>query len=369
MKRLLVFDVFRGPDSTGLAAIRKSGEVKIAKIASHPLDLFDSGKFKDALNAFNSVVLLGHNRLATKGKVNGANAHPYQYGHIVGAHNGTLDKTCWDELNSVLEEPTDVDSQAIFACFEKIGVEETVKRLKGAWALVWVDLKEGTLNFLRNKERPFWYAYDKGFRRVFWASEHPMIRAAVSLSAQPYEMAVDDKGHSYYQTAEDWWYRFDLDALAKGFSERPKPRASELKGKEPTPAVTYHGTVSPFKRNGSNSTTTCSGPGQSHQNKTSTTTSHGTTTTYRAGSSSTKEGDAPKVVNLVGTSSDPVAGAIDRSKFDEITQYGCSWCGKTIEYGDVGISVYEDQHACLCAECTGANDGVRIYLDPVKLAY
>jgi glucosamine 6-phosphate synthetase-like amidotransferase/phosphosugar isomerase protein len=46
IKRLLMYDYFRGPDSTGMAAIRGNGDVYLAKLASDPVTLFDTGKFK-----------------------------------------------------------------------------------------------------------------------------------------------------------------------------------------------------------------------------------------------------------------------------------------------------------------------------------
>lgn len=337
-----MYDYFRGPDSTGLASIRAEGVVKIAKIASHPLDLFDSKKFVDALSGFHSKALIGHNRLATKGVVNAVNAHPYQFGHIVGAHNGTLDHSSWSALEKAIDEKFDVDSQAIFAAIAKIGIEETVKLLQGAWALVWYDLNENTLNFLRNKERPFWYSYSKEFDRVIWASEWPIIDASLKLSPQTFELyEQENTGYKYWATKENWLYKYDLDALKKGSEERPKPRVKELKGKEPT-VVAAAGKVDPFKRTGSM------------------TTYHGTygATTRLTGSSQNKE-----VIHLHGNKTNPLGGYITREKFKEIAKYGCSYCSKDVEYGEVGITVIESQDKVLCPDCSVVEgDQSRIYV-------
>src|SRR4051812_28283409 len=80
IKRLLMYDYFRGPDSTGLAAIRGNGDVYLAKLASDPVTLFDTGKFKAAISSI-SRVYMGHNRSATRGAVNNYNAHPIEYDH------------------------------------------------------------------------------------------------------------------------------------------------------------------------------------------------------------------------------------------------------------------------------------------------
>lgn len=348
MKRLLILDYFRGPDSTGLASIRPDGDVKIAKLASHPIDLFDTKSFVDALSGFNSDVFIGHNRLATKGKVNGNNAHPYVYGHIIGAHNGTLDKSAWDDLNKIIGYETDVDSQAIFAAIEKVGIEETIKVMRGAWALVWYDLHEGTLNFLRNKERPFWYSYEKGFKRLFWASEWPMIDAAVQMGGTDYELFESTEGHRFWATAENWLYRWDIEELKKGSTLRPKPRVKELKGKEPCAAVTYHCGNDPFSHSHHSSTT------QSH---TSMKTVHGSTTS--SSSSTEKESD---VQNVIGFRHNPFGGKLTRDRFEEIAKYGCSWCEATVNWNDVGVTVYEDRHIVMCPDCSGNGNHSRLYL-------
>lgn len=358
LKRLLVFDFFRGPDSTGLAAVRNNGEVKISKIASHPLDLFDMKKFQDALSGHQSSVFIGHNRAATRGVVNTVNAHPYQYDHIVGAHNGTLDKSSWVKLEEIIGEKTDVDSQAIFMAFAKVGVEETLKHLQGAWALVWYDMEKKTLNFLRNKERPFWYAYSKEFNKVLWASEYPMIRAAVDLSTQPYDLYTTEEGHSFWATMENWWYVFDLEELKAGATVRPKPRVKELKGKE-APVSTYVAGGNPFGRVGPHGTPT-----------TSTTTSPSTSS--NAGS---ETGDDMKgaVFQISGNNHKPFGPFLTESEFNKSFNGGCSWCGNVIDFDEPGLTVYVEQDKVLCPSCTG-NTGskgkiptTRIYISPERI--
>lgn len=358
VKRLLIYDYFRGPDSTGIAVINKEGnDAKIVKIASHPLDLFDMTKFKAALSGYQSSVFLGHNRAATKGVVNAVNAHPYEFGHIVGAHNGTLSAGTFAKLNEKLGEKFEVDSQAIFASIAKFGIEATVemfqesvegKQCPDAWALVWFDLKEGTLNFLRNKERPFWYSYSKEFDRVFWASEWPMIDAAVKLSAQSYELYSDpDKGYRFWSTPENMLVKFDIEELRAGSTTKPNPFAGELKGKAPAPVVTTAATgTGPFGRQ--NSGTSGSGSGRT----TSTTTSRGTLL----------GNTADTLVHLFGNKTAPFAGFISAEKFAEIAKYGCSWCGTDVEFDEVGVTVFERDETVLCPSCSsGAQGHSRVY--------
>ncbi len=350
IKRLLIYDYFRGPDSTGIAVVDKeASSAKVVKIASHPLDLFDMNKFKTALIGYQSSVFMGHNRAATRGVVNGINAHPYEFGHIVGAHNGTLDLSSFRALEDALGEKFDVDSQAIFAAIAKLGIKKTVPLLQGAWALVWFDFEEKTLNFLRNKERPFWYAYSKEFDRIFWASEWPMIDAALKLSAQGYDLHTDpEKGYRFWQTPEDMHLKFDIEKLRAGGDSRPKPVACELKGKAPAPVVTTATAgTSPFPHN--NNTGSGSGSGG---RTTSTTTSRGTLHTSTSDT----------LVHLFGNKTAPFAGFITAEKFAEMAKYGCSWCGTDVEFEEVGVTVFERDNTVLCPSCSsGAQGHSRVY--------
>lgn len=353
MKRLLMFDFFRGPDSTGFAAIDKdNGSAKIVKIASHPLDLFDMKKFTSALSGFNSSVFIGHNRLATKGGVNTINAHPYQFDHIVGAHNGTLDHSSWKALEEAVGDKFEVDSQAVFAAIAKIGIDETVKLLQGAWALVWHDRSKGTLNFLRNKERPFWYSYTKDFTKVFWASEWHMISAATGMSTSPYELFTDKDNFKFFGTKADWLYSFNLDELRKGSEARPKPRVKELKGKEPAPAYQAKG-HDPFGRGGSD---------WKNWNKPTI-----STTTSRGSQGGTTTDKDPEVIHLSGSKTSPLGGYITKLRFQDLAKHGCSWCSATIEYEEVGVSIYEAQGAILCPDCSLAESGQsRVHVEDLK---
>lgn len=360
MKRMLLFDYFRGPDSTGLAAIRANGDAKIAKVASHPIDLFDMKRFTDALNGFSSRAFIGHNRLATKGLVNGANAHPYHYDHIIGAHNGTLDPASWKALDEATGEKTDVDSQAIFLAIAKLGVEATIPMLQGAWALVWFDQMQGTLNFLRNGQRPFWYAYNKEFNHVFWASEWRTIDDSVHSGTGQHELFQDDKGFRYFTTKENWLYKFDLAKLVGGFSERPKPSVVELKGKEPAPVQSHvHGSMTPFPRPEAwKSNQTTHGATTSHSNT-------GPRLNGGNGSGNTASRKSVKdVIHLTGTTINPLGGYLDKEQFDAIAKYGCSWCTTDVEFEETGVVVFEEKQMVLCPTCAGTDvNQSRIYAE------
>jgi hypothetical protein len=349
LKRLLVFDYFRGTDSTGFSALRKLGEVFTSKMASHPIDLMDTKSFQTALSAHNSTVFLGHNRAATKGKVNGANAHPYTYDHITGAHNGTLDVSSWKALEKLLGEETDVDSQAIIMAIAKFGIEKVVPLLSGAWALVWFDTELNTVNFLRNKERPFWIGYTSDYKKVIWASEWPMISSATHMAPKhsPYELAEDKNGNTFWATEVDWWYRYDLEEVAKGSKAMPKPRVKKLEGKAPAAVVVYN-----------------QGGGLNQQNFPSRNSSldSGVSTTGTITTPTTSLGNQSNVIDMFATKIRPMGKFLDRKKFEDLAIYGCSWCGSTeLEYGDTGVTVIESADAIICNQCTHDPNQNRVY--------
>jgi hypothetical protein len=347
MKRMLLYDFFRGPDSTGFAAVRHAnGDSKIAKIASHPLDLFDMKRFTDALNAYSSMAFIGHNRAATKGVVNNLNAHPYEFGEIVGAHNGTLDNKSWKALEESLGESFGVDSMAVIAHIAKFGIDATIPLMQGAWSLVWYDKTDKTLNFIRNKERPMWFGYSKDGRKLFWASEWPMIQAAAKLSPALYEWHISDKGFTYFETEEDTLYTFNLEELRSIDGGIPDGKRHVIKGKEPAPVVQQHQYGHfPF-----------TGTAAVGSRTSSTTTFHGST---KGGTSNNG------IVHFLAQRGDPFAGQLSRERFEEIAQYGCSYCSASIAYEDVGVTVVDRDDIILCPSCSTDNTVNRVILEDI----
>ncbi len=176
---MLLFDVVRGQDSTGVVGVNYSSpsSVSVAKDVGHPLNLWDipaTQSLFDARGVYKAgaKVLIGHNRAATVGSVTVDNAHPFNFGDIYGVHNGSL----WDTND--LEGNFDVDSKEVFYTIHKKGIEHTWANLNGAAALVWWDKGEERLNLIRNKERPLFVAENKKRDCMFWASESWMIEVA-----------------------------------------------------------------------------------------------------------------------------------------------------------------------------------------------
>lgn len=224
-KQLLIVDSLRGEHSTGIASVDNKGEVSVAKQVGDPFQLFDTLSCELMFRKINRV-LIGHNRYATTGKVNRRNAHPFEFETLVGAHNGTLTN------KSDLEDHKffDVDSEALYHNIEKNGVTETISKTRGAWALVWWDNVKGTLNFLRNKERPLHLTFSKDGKAMFWASERWMLEAVLDRESYPHGDIIMLK--------EDTLLTYEIDLSASTTLDKPKVR--EVKGAAPYvyPAVT-----------------------------------------------------------------------------------------------------------------------------------
>jgi hypothetical protein len=353
MQRLLMLDFFRGTDATGLAAIRNNGDVKIAKLATDPVTLFGSHMFKEALNGTNSRCFIGHNRYATRGdKTAHYNAHPFEFEHIIGAHNGTLDATSWNRLEEALGCKFGVDSQALIAAIAKLGIKEAIElcttgsdATTGAWSLVWYDMFEGTINFLRNEHRPMWLAYNKskdGCDRIFWASQWPMIDAAVRLSEFSYDQYKDEKGFGFFPTDADVHYRFDVGLFVTSSEKAMKPKIKTIKGREPPKAAKSSVVDDPFGR----ATNVC-GFHSTSTGTASTATSRGTT----------RRSTPDNVINWLGTPKHPLAGYMDEGGFNKMMEPSggpaCQWCDKPLTIEETGMIVYERDRMLLCGGCSG----------------
>lgn len=192
-KELLTVDVLRGPHSTGVAAINEKRGLMVAKEACLPTSLFKTQPFKSIMNV-NTNVLIGHNRYATQGAINSTNAHPFKHGDIVGVHNGTLIQQ-W-----LLPDYLDyqVDSENIVHSINKIGSKETWGKVSGAAALVWWNLKDETLHFLRNSERPMCYCYSLDRKTLFWASEAWMLEGILGRNGIHHHQIFETEIHNEY---------------------------------------------------------------------------------------------------------------------------------------------------------------------------
>ena len=193
---MLVFDTVRGFDSAGVALVPRDDNknISLEKELGAPQNIWDWA-VSDIMNNRGVIdtpfkAVIGHNRAATVGKVTAENAHPFNYGNIWGAHNGSL--TNWYGLEGYHE--LDVDSKAIFNTIDKKGIDHTWKSFLGAAALSYWNDEDGTLNLIRNEQRPLTIAYSKDGNTVFWASEAWMINVAAARNEVELRERTDEKG-------------------------------------------------------------------------------------------------------------------------------------------------------------------------------
>lgn len=178
-ERLLLADVFRGDHSTGvfrLMADKTNSEIFKDAMPS-PFYLYSDGWTKLRGDTYPgagklqplSPLYVGHNRYATMGAKTAENAHPFTVGKITLVHNGSLTKSRMSN-----DKDFEVDSHGICDLIDKKGLDEALKEMDGAFALVWWNSEEKTLNFFRNDKRPMSInKYEDG--TYAWASEGMML--------------------------------------------------------------------------------------------------------------------------------------------------------------------------------------------------
>lgn len=185
-KRLLELDTIRGPHSTGVMFVRSgmiatdSGAHVVKKMGT-PWELFQTKPWDENYGKENRV-LMGHNRWATTGAINALNAHPFEFKNIIGSHNGTLrNQALLDD-----HKQFDVDSENLYYHMDKHGLDDTLMKTHGAFALTWWDKRDNTINFIRNTERTLFYVKSESGETLFWASEDWMLRVALTGAGVKY---------------------------------------------------------------------------------------------------------------------------------------------------------------------------------------
>lgn len=327
-KLMLLLDYFRGQDSTGVAVLRNDGKtVETLKVADDPIILMQHTNFETVLDATKSTIFLGHNRASTIGASTRANAHPFTHGTITGVHNGTLTKACKDALSVRVGEEFGTDSETVFAHINMYGIEDTVSRMVGAWALVFIDTADNTLNMIRNNERPLFICSKETSRGTVlqWASEYEMIASARMMTADTAPLAEDDEGFAYFPLPTDILHTWKMsDLLAK--EGRPTCKAVKGAGGTP-PKVTYTAPASVgFTANNNGSTYQSPPPAIITE---------------------------PSItVTVIEDAEDPFNGLLTENQWDYIASYGCSYCGASVHPSDTGLTVFTVEQIVLCPNCS-----------------
>lgn len=223
LKQLLVADSLRGMMGTGVFVVKSDGECRARKIGGSPIDLFRDKEFEKFLfpdghsydqTKPHDVFAVGHNRYKTSGQTTTAHAHPHRVGKIVLVHNGTLRE------QSKLPDYTnfDVDTMALANAIDKLGIEETISKTYGSYAIIYYNGYDKTINILRNSERPLFMARGNNFHRVYLASERKMLDWILERNS----MTIDTMGIEAVK--EDTLYTFHFDSDTPEKKSLPGPR-------------------------------------------------------------------------------------------------------------------------------------------------
>ena len=192
---MLQLDVLRGVHSTGVAFLRRNEkDCVVLKAAILPQELIYSKAYDQEMRSFN-MAIIGHNRHATKGKINDDNAHPFAHYNIIGAHNGTL-------INQNLlvdSKHFENDSDNLFWSIATEGIEKTWRNVCGAAAITYWNSANNTLNIVKNDQRPLFVALSDDENTLFWASEAWMISVATSRQGIKIGRITKPKDNYHYQ--------------------------------------------------------------------------------------------------------------------------------------------------------------------------
>ncbi len=161
-KQMMLDTIQRGENSTGLFMTDYMDPKKAptgVKVLGGPQNIYGNEPLWREIEDYvaqHAGCIIGHGRYATRGRVNSGNAHPFQHEHITMVHNGTIHAGV--SYKKTGDAAPDVDSHALAISMAEHGVMEALAKVRGAYAVVVHDAKEGCLYVARNDDRPL-HAY------------------------------------------------------------------------------------------------------------------------------------------------------------------------------------------------------------------
>mgnify|MGYP003648692457 FL=1 len=218
--------VVRGTDSTGISMINPSSRETFKATASSSEVINDATWKANILNRVtkDNTIAIGHVRYATHGEVNTRNAHPFEIGNVVGAHNGIIYN--YNKLAEKYDKTIKVDSEIIFESLNINDDKKALEELEGDFAISWVRDSNKILHLARESSRPLCVAYWKKAKILIWASTDEILekafkRAGLSLKNVSLKSEII--------------YSFDTDK----FDNKYNPIKLEFDAKEKTNVKTF----------------------------------------------------------------------------------------------------------------------------------
>jgi len=136
-----------------------------------------------AIEMFRHSFVMAHTRKATQGTVSKENAHPFDIGNIIGAHNGVISNH--HPLNSKYDRNCTVDSQHIF---HHLNEGKPLDDIRGYGVIEWVQKTDTTRRVYLCKLQAgdlaiFGIGKSKdNVRGIIWSSDNDHIKAAVQAA-------------------------------------------------------------------------------------------------------------------------------------------------------------------------------------------
>lgn len=176
---LFLTNVLRGTHGCGLTYLFEEGDKGYfdhVKSTSPSSTFIHSKKYNEVLNN-NLKCIMGHSRFATKGEIKADNNHPFKTKNLLGMHNGTIEGKFQNS------DKFETDSEGIFNLIDELGLKEALDIIHKeansvAYALVYYDNRDASVNIIRNSARPLFVA-GNNFGRMFWASDRDMLEFAI----------------------------------------------------------------------------------------------------------------------------------------------------------------------------------------------
>jgi len=161
----------RGRDSTGImVGYREEGRQMIdsCKRTTDASTFFAEKAVKELFDSRQVFFIAGHNRAATIGDINYNNAQPIREGNIIGQHNGTA-----SSLAKQADKENVSDTRLLLRMINELGIEGAIKELTwgDAFALVYADVADNTLNIIKNGLRPLSVMFGVSKTTFWWSSE------------------------------------------------------------------------------------------------------------------------------------------------------------------------------------------------------
>lgn len=200
--------VIRGEDSTGISMISPSSR-KIFKSIAKSSDVVKDNTWNDNILGLvnrDSTVAIGHVRLATHGDVTTRNAHPFEIGDVIGAHNGVIYN--YNQLSNLYNKDMEVDSEIIFASLNNMSMDKALEQLDGDFAVSWVKDSNKIVHLARESSRPISVAYWKKAKVLLWASTSDILTKAMKDAGLNLQ---------YAGLKSEYIYTFDTDMFGRKY--------------------------------------------------------------------------------------------------------------------------------------------------------